>query len=225
MFLQYYCLYVKRCFGYAEAESGLYTARYNDSDVDTAFDYQNMNDLLVNQGCEIVECRGYQAFLNELEPGFIFMQKLNVESAGLAGTQSTGWKFHVLIADSGDNNLERGWAILKDELIRHGIHYTKIIKESERDALKNDTEQSSKIVTVYAFRQNKTDRDWQQFIYDVSNVLERNNIQAAPRPDSDMPIKNSRYFSYRNDGRASEDPFANIDGSQSLRTGFSACCK
>lgn len=232
MNLQYYYLYVQRCFGCQDAGSGLISANYSYLRVNTAFDYQNMNQLLDNGYYDDIECQGYQAFLNPLVPEYItflrMIQQAENENSVAMGLSSehrgSGWKFHILISDpENSDNLERGWAIVKNELINHQVFEAKIIKDSMRGGMRANNEQRSKVITVYAFKQNKTDQEWQQFVYDVSTALRANNIVASANPPGDTPINNSEYFSYRNDGNPSDDPFANIDGSQNLRTSGNFC--
>lgn len=234
MNLQYYYLYVQRCFGYQDPESGLTTASYSSLRVNTAFNYQNMNQLLDSEDYDDIECQGYQAFLNPLVPGYITFLRMaeqadsqNSVTMGLSSVhKQSGWKFHILIADTQESdNLEQGWAIVKNELIHHQVFESKIIKDSMRGEMRADNEQSSKVITVYAFKENKTQEEWQQFIYDVSQALRSNNIAPAANPPGDIPIKNSEYFSYRNDGNVSDVPFANIDGSQNLRPTLTQCFK
>lgn len=79
-----------------------------------------------------------------------------------------------------------------------------------RTDLINNSEQCGKEFTIYCFKENRPSREWETFIQEASQELANQGILPGPLPPSDEAINGSNYFSYRNDGRPSEDPFASL---------------
>lgn len=199
------------------AELDLDTIVYPATDVNQAFSYENMNDICVQQRREIT-CDGYRGFYEPfMAQEFVFIQndRDNDATQTLQRSRKDGWKLHILVADpQNSNNLERGWLIVKDQLIKHNIYLTKIITQDNREILRADTEQMNKTITVYSFKQEKSAQEWQQFFYDTTIALRDAQIQHGSLPMLDSQIQGSHYFSYRNSkNNPTPDPFAGIDAS------------
>jgi hypothetical protein len=221
----YYDLFLSCCRGPAPdtvlvnntqlPELDLDTIVYPATDVNQAFSYENMNDICVQQRREIA-CDGYRAFYEPfMAKEFVFMQndRDNDPAQTLQRSRTDGWKLHILVADpENSDNLERGWLIVKDQLIKHDIYLTKIITQDNRENLRADTQQVNKTITIYSFKQEKSTQEWQQFVYDTTIALREAQIQNGPLPLLDSQINGSNYFSYRNsNNNPTPDPFAGID--------------
>jgi len=161
--------------------------------------YNNLGD---------VEIGNYSSSIS-IDHGFYTMEKLmdplqialdNGDLIELAPAMITGYKLHIAIDDSIDGNMERGWNIVKDILIDHGIHASKVAMPGMGFANNSEyREQQGKQITVYACY--NPDAQWNDICQEITIALADNNVTPAnfSTGNGEQVIRGSNYISYRSD--------------------------
>jgi hypothetical protein len=148
----------------------------------------------------IIQSAGYQAFQSVLyDDHFIFVKNiLHPYVLEYAKNTDKGYKLYVSLDDSElDDNLERGWTIVKDILMRHHVYYFKVIRNSSRQLLL-ESERSGQEIIIYAFKEARN--DWDFIIQEMTYELEKENIRPGVMSECNTQIAHSKYVSYCNDG-------------------------
>jgi hypothetical protein len=133
--------------------------------------------------------------------------------------KEVGWKVHISIDDSLQQNIALAWDALSDIIIENRLQ-VKIIQPNQN--LSNDINQHGKQITIYCHM--TLNIEWS----DILQGIEKRLLMAAIRPgtmaSSDKAITNSRFMTYRNDDdgsgnyiqsndynpRKAIDPFINL---------------
>lgn len=113
----------------------------------------------------------------------------------IRSSKDTGWKIHIGIDDSEQENLARGWEAIREILFKYQIYSLKIINPNIK--LANNPTQSSKQITIYAFKQPNL--DWSAFLNEIESALNQQEILPAPLSPKDKIFPGSRYLTYRYD--------------------------
>lgn len=127
--------------------------------------------------------------------------------------KNKGYKFHISLDDSKhDSNLENGWNIINNILMKHQVYLYKIIKDGSREKMYKDPQQCGKEVTIYAFKEDRKSEQWQEIFQEITDELAKNNIRPGPIPLTDKTIQGCNYVSYRTDGveDPDKDPYVNL---------------
>ncbi len=125
-----------------------------------------------------------------------------------------GWKFHIGIDDRPDtdgkkNNLEKGWNIVSDILIAHGVKEFKIVRADQdfyqvKEMDGEIIDQRGKQLTIYSYLDPR-DQDtffWKKVLQDIETALRLNNITPnMPDNTHEFSVAGSEYIRYRNDAR------------------------
>ena len=135
-------------------------------------------------------------------------------NAGIPSDHNEGWKLHIAVDDHltpiGDSNLANAWNRIKDILMFHQIHYSKIVlqknfRNPQVHELMAGTDQRGKQITIYRpFLDDNDPRNqiinWKQLILDIEYALRAEPMIARDLfNESDRKIEGSWYISYRND--------------------------
>lgn len=120
-----------------------------------------------------------------------------------------GWKFHIAVDDSADNNtnesnLRCAWNIIKDILIKHKIREAKVVTPNGHFSSNHQEKQYGKQITIYACQDRRADdcAFWQRLLQEIEFQLHLANIQPDPNRSlcQDLQISGTgQYCSYRND--------------------------
>lgn len=159
----------------------------------------------------------------------LYIQCEKASDQPLGSPLNRGWKLHVSIDDTQDDgNLERGSNILWRYVMWFGLTHCKVIEHFlGREMLKSTPDQIGREFTIYAFKDTKTPDQWKIFMEAVTRALVANNVRPGPLAplkyddpndiQDERAIRNSNYFSRRNDGPKSDDPFATIFIDQNIQ--------
>jgi hypothetical protein len=136
----------------------------------------------------------FEAFPNTLSKDFISLYK----DRGIHGIErNDGIKFHISVANIEDN-IERGWNIVLKHIIKNNIVNCKVIRDHLRSKMMIDKKQVGKEITVYIYKNiEKSVKDWEKIIQEITEDLAKNKIIPGPMAGSDNSIKGCNYISYR----------------------------
>ncbi|CAM4399655.1 MAG: hypothetical protein LEGION0398_MBIBDBAK_00222 [Legionellaceae bacterium] len=197
---------------------------FSEEEVKKAFSYLSKNDNeagnigIVKTGTTI-KCKDYKTFYEKFFGEFTYVQGKEEKCPYAIKTRSNlnkkptskGWKLHISIDDTKDDgNLEKGWDIVMDNIIKHQVYWLKIVRNEHRKTMAKNEDYHGKTVTIYSFKENRPTQKWEEFITDVTNDFIRNKINPGPVSIKDTEINGSNYFSYRNDGVMDEETNPNI---------------
>jgi len=146
---------------------------------------------------------------------FTFFETRRDDISKLIKFKPKGYKLHIMIDDRHEEeDLARAWEIIKDELINHRIYKSKVIRVAARSKLYDNTDDRGKVVTIYAFKENRSTKGWYDFIKAITVALAAANPPIYPEvmSSTNTAIPGTNYVSYRNDGgRHAVNLFAGID--------------
>ena len=168
------------------------------SNYNEAFDYLNINRC-IHEKLFIKYLDDYEAYNVPLITGKNFIHLARKTAGNYGATENErGFKFHISLANFEDN-VAKGWNIIKAHLIIHEVLLSKIIFINALHLMTKSRNQCGKEITIYAYRENRPSQAWQKLIEDVTHDLIKNQIKPGPLPPSDTEISGSNFFSYRND--------------------------
>jgi hypothetical protein len=126
-----------------------------------------------------------------------------------------GWKFHVSIDDTDPNNIEKGWNLVKEILIRERVYTSKVVAKGRQMAETQVLEKGSqrgKQITIYTTHHPDRRLDaWSKLVSEITRVLAENEIAPSHSPESDEPIEGSNYVSFRSDGYYNDKHNENVE--------------
>jgi hypothetical protein len=106
-------------------------------------------------------------------------------------SNNAGWKFHLSIAQEGDN-VKNAWDALVPILLKHKVGETKIVKPGI-------AQDANKVITVYTFNGGPKLHEWESFLKDVELAFREHEIASGDQI-FEHHVKGSDYIYYRNDG-------------------------
>lgn len=121
----------------------------------------------------------------------------------------SGWKFHISISEE---DLEKGWNIVKYVLISNRIRSFKVckngldmacidtLKENIKNRKLNIHDQRGKQITIYSYLDvTKNSKDWQKIFEKITGLFVKYGVKPSYSPPSDLKINGSSYIYYRYD--------------------------
>lgn len=125
-------------------------------------------------------------------------------AANIVPERTLGWKFHVSIDDTDPENIEKGWNLVKEILIRERVYISKVVSSVRQMVETQDLargEQRGKQITIYtAPHRDRGLEAWSNLVSEITRVLAQNGIAPSYRPEGDEQIEGSNYVSFRYDG-------------------------
>jgi hypothetical protein len=172
------------------------------------FNYKNINAPLNFHG--VYEQQDGD-FISQINPKKTLFVRFGLSYSGcqpedgVFPERAHGWKLHVSIDDNDPTNIENGWNIIKDILIKYRIYYSKIVRQDHQmeKGINDESigEQRGKQITIYtSYQPNKPLDYWKKLAEEITYALAEHQIKPSYRPGSDIPVTGSNYVSYRCDG-------------------------
>jgi hypothetical protein len=125
---------------------------------------------------------------------FDYIKKPIEEDFPIADDKQSGWKLHISVDDTREDNINRAWDIVKDILIKYRIAKSKVTVPNIH---LTDGEEAGNQFTIYSFTCIK--RAWIKIINEIETALSTNNIKPNGFNQVNRQITGSKYVTYRND--------------------------
>lgn len=147
------------------------------------------------------QCGAYGVFRGHDNSNFIGFTYVDAPQHANSN-KKYGWKFHISIDNSDQNNMAKAWEVVRDILIKHKIANAKCV----RPGYQLGEDQRGKEITLYAFNeapgQGVSAGRWQAILQEITNGLAVAGVRPGEPPRGDLTIPGSTYCSYRNDENA-----------------------
>lgn len=123
--------------------------------------------------------------------------------------KNTGWKVHISLAldQENDPNLSRAYQVVHEILKSNNVYCWKVLQKGKEKTLEKQG-QAGKIVTIYTFKENRT--DFEEIFQEIEDQLKAENIAPGEVPHvrkentiTEVPeqkIEGSIYFYYVHEG-------------------------
>jgi len=121
------------------------------------------------------------------EDQFFYLKKRGATSI------DTGWKIHIAIDDSSNENVSRAWNTVLPLLISHDVETVKMTMPEVK--FTNHPNNYGKQITLYHI----PGVNWRELLSKIEKALDDAKIVADRGPLSDKRLSGSKYLFYRND--------------------------
>lgn len=130
------------------------------------------------------------AMLNNRSKTNLPVQQWAQPQQNIQQLEKAGWKFHLSVAQEGDN-VKNAWGALVPILLKYKIGETKIVKPGI-------TQDANKVITVYTFSGGPKLNEWEPFVDEVESAFRERNIIPGGQI-YEHKVQGSDYIYYRND--------------------------
>lgn len=162
----------------------------------TTFSYEELERQLVNER-KLFIYDSHKVFTairtgDFIEFGYSLLSNAEKNNSDIA--TNVGWKVHLSIDDSDKENLRRGFNLIKDIVIDEKLT-CKVVQPTAN--FYQDQDRNGRQITIYCA--DDLDRDWQNILNSMEDLLIQEEILFTQVAPGDRPIQGSLIMGYRND--------------------------